>query len=839
MEIKKGQMVSHYRILERLGAGGMGIVYKAEDTKLNRPVAIKFLPARLTTDSTANERFINEAQSASALDHPNICTIYEINDTEDGQLYMVMAHYTGETLNKKIARGPLEINEVINIAIQIAQGLAKAHARGIVHRDIKPANIMVTLDMIVKILDFGIAKLGKKAEQHKEATSHGTLAYMSPEQTQGEIVDDRTDIWSLGALLYEMLTGQFPFKGEYEQAIMYSILNEEPETVKSFRDDVPQELENVIKKALAKKPGERYQHMLDMLMQLRKIKDLLHDAKTLSAYPSAKKINRRWQKYLIAIPILIAIALIVINFPYSSKEVPDQKSVMVLPFDNLSKTSDDAYFSNGITEDIITQLTKIMDLKVISHHSSRTYKNGNQNLRKISEQLKVRNILQGSIRRQANDVRITVKLVDVNTDEVLWANTYEREMDDIFYIQSEVAKKIASALKVELSLKEKSRIEKRYTTNLSAYDFYLKGREYYYRYMPDENDKSIDLFKKALRVDPNFAQAYAGLADAFVQQTLRFGLQTGWLDSAIICCQQALAIDPDLAEAYKALGLIYYTRSWFQKARQANQKAIDLNPNYSPAIANLGWIYFNLGLFDKALPLLRKAVELNPTNPSITLGLSMVYLFLGEYAKSDEWLESTYHLHPQHRPNPVIAMIMIDLIQGDASNALQKGEDYLANNTTDATLYAVTGDAALLSGNPALAGEYYQKAMALESAVWHPITGVNITTNLGFIFWKMEHKAEALQLFDVSQHLDQQTLEQGSEWWGIPYDLAVINAIQNKKDAAYKWLNTAIDRGFKFYRWAQVDPLLENLREDDRFGNILERLVRELEEIKNQIKDTL
>lgn len=832
MTLKSGEMIAQYRIREKLGEGGMGIVYKAEDTKLKRLVAIKFLPTKLTKDKQANERFIIEAQSASALDHPNICTIYDINETQDGQLYMVMAYYQGETLQKKIARGPLELNEAIHIGIQIAQGLAKAHAKGIVHRDIKPANIIVTLDMVVKILDFGVAKLEGRKEFEDDDTSFGTLIYMSPEQAQGEVVDDRTDIWSLGVLIYEMLAAQFPFKGDYEQALIYSILNEKPESISNLRSEIPSKFEQLINKALVKDPKARYQHMLDMLLDLREIKEMLQTTrktvvpKTIKAKKSVKNISS------LAVTLLIIILLAIYIFLIPKHRIADKKSILILPFQNLNTSPNQAYFSNGVTEDLITQVSKIKDLKVISYKASKEYKYRDKNLKDIAAELRVRNILQGSIRRQEDEVRITVKLFDVESDEILWAESYDRNLSDIFLIQSDVADRIASALEVQLSSKEKAGLEKIYTEDLTAYDYYLKGREYYYRYRQKDNEEAISLFRKCLKLDPDFALASAGLADAFVQQTLRFGLESYWLDSAIVRCNNALSMDANLAEGYKALGLIYYTKSWFHKALEANLKAVELNPNYDPAIANLGWIYTNLGRFDKALPLLHKAMELNPTNPSITVGLGFVYLFLRDLEKSSKWFEYTIDLQPNHQPNPVIGLILIDLLKARPAKALIKSEKITSQIRNDAGLFIAAGDAALISGNPTLASQFFEQAISVEPAAWHPITGVNSTTSMGFIFWKMNHKKQAEELFIISQTQDQETLQQGSEWWGIAYDLAALNAIQGFRKEAYKWLEKAIENGFRFYAWAQIDPLLENLREEEKFKNIMKQLKTRLDELE-------
>ena len=363
-----GRTISHYKIIEKLGEGGMGIVYKAEDTKLKRTVALKFLPPELTRDPEAKKRFIQEAQAASALEHNNICNIHEIDDTDDGQTFIVMACYEGEILKDKIQKGFLKIEEDVEIAIQIAEGLKKAHEKGIIHRDIKPGNIFITNNGVVKIFDFGLAKFAGQTKLTKADTILGTMAYMSPEQTRGKEVDHRTDIWSLGVVLYEMLTGKIPFKGEYDQAVMYSIVNEQPEPITGIRTGVPIELERIVNKALAKAPAERYQHIDEMLVDLKAILKQVETGKTKQP-PTHVKPAKRKPVYLYGwIAIIIALVIFVgIYFLFGKKETIN--SIAVLPFENLSDDKLNAYFSDGVTEDIIAQLTKIRNLKVIGRTS--------------------------------------------------------------------------------------------------------------------------------------------------------------------------------------------------------------------------------------------------------------------------------------------------------------------------------------------------------------------------------------------------------------------------------------------------------------------------------------
>ncbi len=377
-----GQTISHYRILEKLGGGGMGVVYKAEDTKLKRTVALKFLPPDLTRDPEAKERFIHEAQAASALDHNNICNIHEIGETDDGQLFIAMACYEGETLKKKIEHEQLPMDKAIDIAIQIAQGLQEAHEHGIVHRDIKPANIIITNDGVAKILDFGLAKFAGQAKLTKTGSTVGTAAYMSPEQARGLDVDHRTDIWSLGVVLFEMLTGKLPFRGDHEAAMLYTIVHEEPAQVLEHRLDIPVGLALTVSRALQKEPKERYQSM----------RELFNDLKSVST---------------------------------PGIQLPKQeKSIVVLPFDNLSPDPDQEYFSDGLTEEIISDLSNVRALRVISRSSAMTFKGTKKKIPDIAREVNVQYVLEGSVRKAGNSLRITAQLLDAQKDAHLWAEKY-------------------------------------------------------------------------------------------------------------------------------------------------------------------------------------------------------------------------------------------------------------------------------------------------------------------------------------------------------------------------------------------------------------------------------
>ena len=403
-----GKTISQYKILEKLGGGGMGVVYKAEDTKLKRIVALKFLPPAFSLDDETKQRFINEAQAASSFDHPNICTIYEINETDDGQLFIAMACYEGETLKKKLESGPLKIQDAVDYNIQIANGLERAHEAGIVHRDIKPANIFIKNDGFVKILDFGLAKVSTQTHLTTMGTTMGTVAYMSPEQTKGEEVDQRTDFWSLGVVLYEMLSGELPFKGDYEQAIIYSIINEEPKSITEIHRDIPSQLTHIVEKALQKNPAQRYQTIKDLIEELK-------------AFDKSKSIVL--EKDII-------------------------HTIAVLPFTNMSNDKEQEYFCDGMAEDIINDLAHLEGLHVVARTSSFSLKDKNLDIPEIGKKLGAHSIVEGSVRKAGNRLRITAQLINVADGYHLWSERYNRELEDVFAIQEEISNAIVNALKI-------------------------------------------------------------------------------------------------------------------------------------------------------------------------------------------------------------------------------------------------------------------------------------------------------------------------------------------------------------------------------------------------------
>jgi TolB-like protein/Flp pilus assembly protein TadD/tRNA A-37 threonylcarbamoyl transferase component Bud32 len=655
-----GQTISHYRILEKLGEGGMGVVYKAEDTKLKRTVALKFLPPELTRDKSAKTRFIHEAQAASALQHHNICTIHEIDETKDGQLFIVMDCYDGETLKDKIAEGPLPVWEAVDIASQVAAGLSKAHGAGMVHRDIKPANIMVTADGVAKLLDFGLAKLAGLTKVTRTGTTVGTVAYMSPEQAKGEEVDARSDIFSLGAVLYEMLTGQLPFKGDHEQALVYQIVNGEPEPLNKCQRDIPEDVQRVVSRALQKDPSKRYDAAAAMVDDL---------AKVAGAPARSVRLSPRWRHdhrrvLLVACLSLIVVAtgavLLVRNFSKGPGLTSRQrKMIVVLPFESLGPPEDE-YFADGVTEEITSRLGSVRELGVIARTSAVQYKGTKKSIKEIGRELGVSYVLEGSIRWEHSKtgrerVRITPQLIQVSDATHVWADSYDRVIDDIFDVQSDIAENVFRHLDVALLEPERRRLAEKPTRNMEAYDTYLRGMALLWG--PGEMGSSplvaAGLFEQAVQLDPGFAVAYAALSQAqsFMYHA-RYDMTETRLSLAKTAADRALELDARLPEAHLALGYYYY---WglrqYDRALQEFEIAAKGLPNDSRPLVGIGAIQRRRGSSEAGLEAFQKASGLSPRDANLVLQVAIAYRDLGRYEEAQRHLDLVIALAPDDPDN--------------------------------------------------------------------------------------------------------------------------------------------------------------------------------------------
>ena len=656
-----GKTISHYKILEKLGEGGMGIVYKAHDTKLDRTVALKFLPQNLAVDDTEKQRFLHEARSASALDHSNICSIYSIEETDDGSMFIVMAYYDGVSLQGKVGQSPLPIKEVLTYSIQIAAGLQKAHGKGIVHRDLKPANIFITPDDQIKIIDFGLAKAAHRTILTKSGTTLGTVPYMSPEQAQGNPADNRTDIWSLGVVMYEMITGQRPFKSEYETALVYAIMNEDPEPVTGLRSGVPISLEGIVRKCLEKDPQNRYQHVDDIIVDLRRVEKEISSGvqskATISGQPTKidaredHTVTRRIHPLVYGIPVLLlALIGLFVYLPDRTTVAEMSRSIAVLPLENLSPDPDDAYFAAGMHEDIIIQLSRIGDIQVIARSSVLGYDAGQRNIQRISNDLGVQSILEGSVRRIVNRVRVAVTLTDVQTNRTLWADTFDRDLTDIFAIQSEIALEIANALEARLTDIEKRQLVDNPTAVTEAYEYYLRAREYFTRPGPqyDSYKNAEFLLKKAIEYDPQFAHAHALLSRTYT--TLRwFGYDTSseTLELSLQNATRAFQLQPDLPEAYIAMGYYYYYGFRdYDIALEYFNNALLFQPNNAEVIAAIGFVERRLGSFEDSIRNLSKAISLDPRNINLLFNNAQSFVITGRHQEAKSLFERALSISP-------------------------------------------------------------------------------------------------------------------------------------------------------------------------------------------------
>src|SRR5690349_11009706 len=656
-----GELIGHYRIESLLGVGGMGEVYLARDERLGRRVALKFLPKRLTSDKMQLSRFESEARAASALNHPNILTVYEIG-TEGDRQFIATEFIEGVTLRASLADGGMNSCDALGIAVQVASALTAAHEAGVVHRDIKPENIMLRPDRYVKVLDFGIAKLAEgrptaelatiAALQTRPGLVLGTARYMSPEQARGQKVDARSDIWSLGVVLYEMVAGIPPFTGETPSDCIASILTKEPPPISGVLPDVPPKLEEILQKTLRKDKDERYQTTGKLLGDLHTLKGEMGLAGPARAGGIVRRIKRhkRGVLLMLAVAILVAGAFIYSFFFVAPPPPTNEKSIAVLPFENLSEEKSSAYFADGIQDEILTRLSKIADLKVISRTSTQRYKHTSQNSSQIAHQLGVAHLLEGSVQKENDQVRVNVQLITAANDTHLWAETYDRKLTDIFAVESDIATTIAKTLQARLTGAEKAAIAKRPTADREVYELCLKGRFFWNKRTATDLRKAIEYFNQALDKDPGYAPAYAGLTDAYLILS-QYGAASpaDSFPQAIAAAKKAIELDDTLAEAHTSLAcsLAYYNFDFEQSVKEF-ERAIQLNPNYATAhhwLSNR--VLSALGQFERAIAEGKRAVELDPLSLVINTDLGQDFFYARRYDEAIVYLRKTIEMDPR------------------------------------------------------------------------------------------------------------------------------------------------------------------------------------------------
>jgi len=787
VDVLVGKVLAHYRILEQIGRGGMGVVYRAHDEALRRDVAVKVLPPSFATDPDRLRRFEQEARSAGALNHPNILAIYDFGEHE-GSPYVVSELLEGKTLREQMGGQAIPVRKTVDYGIQIARGLSAAHEKRIVHRDLKPENIFVTGDGRVKILDFGIAKLlapeevrvddGVTATQSltEAGVLLGTTGYMSPEQVRGESVDHRSDLFSLGTVLYEMLSGRNAFGGATPADTMSAILSHDPPSLSALREDIPPDLDRTIRRCLEKSTRERFQTAWDLASDLERLAETKPSRKGAHSHrlllPAAMGLGLAVLLGLAALSDVGGLRTRLLTGGHASPI----RSIAVLPLDNFSHNPDQEYFADGLTEQLITTLAQIGTLRVISRTSVMRFKGTALSLPEIGRKLGVYAIVEGSVQRSGDRVRITAQLIRAASDEHMWAQTYERDLRDALALQAEVASAIAREVQAQLTPQQQQEVASTRTVSPRGYELYLRGLDAYRRWDKRSEQAALEFLTQAIREDSTYAPAWATIGLVYLVDPGQFGTHDEDVARARQALDRALALDPGLGLAHAVKAGIEYTQDWNWVAAERDLKrAIELTPSLFEAHHSYSHLLMNMGRVQESLEQSRSALALDPLNAAATLHMGWHYLYAGQFDRAVPEYEATLRLDPSY----AAAYAQLAWVYGltrrfdEATTALNKYRE-------------LTGSSNALAMGAALAAMRGRTDEALKS---------------------------------LSELIDGANRGQGKA-----YEVATIFALLGRRDDAFHWLDRAFKKHEESLLELKVDPFLEGLRSDPRFAVLLRRI---------------